>query len=57
MGVHHCLGAQVARREVRTMLEKVLERVETIEVTGEPQWARSHFVSGVKHLPVAYTLR
>jgi cytochrome P450 len=56
MGVHHCLGAQVARREIRTMLSKLLEQTESIERAGEPQWARSHFVSGVKHLPIAYTL-
>ena len=57
MGVHHCLGAQVARREIRTMLGKLLERIDTIEPAGEAEWARSHFVSGVKHLPVTYTLR
>ena len=57
MGVHHCLGAQVARREIRTMLDKILDRVESIELDGEPEWTRSHFVSGVKHLPVSYTLR
>jgi len=57
MGVHHCLGAMVARREIRTMLEKVFDRVSSIELDGEPQWTASHFVSGVKHLPIAYTLK
>lgn len=57
LGMHYCLGAQVARREVRTLLTKVLERVDTIELAGEPQWQSAHFVSGVKHLPVTYTLR
>jgi cytochrome P450 len=57
LGMHYCLGSQVARREVRTMLAKVLERVDTIELAGEPQWSAAHFVSGVKHLPVRYTLR
>ena len=57
LGMHYCLGAQVARREVRTLLEKVLERVDTIELAGEPSWTGAHFVSGVKHLPVRYTLR
>lgn len=57
LGMHYCLGAQVARREVRTLLTKVLERVDTIELAGEPQWQAAHFVSGVKHLPVTYTLR
>jgi len=35
----------------------VLARVATIELDGEPQWSAAHFVSGVKHLPVRYTLR
>ncbi|MFA5883626.1 MAG: cytochrome P450 [Acidimicrobiia bacterium] len=57
LGVHYCLGSQFARREVRTMLPKVLERVRTIELDGEPEWAEANFVGGVKHLPVRYTLR
>ena len=57
LGMHYCLGAQVARREVRTLLTKVLERVDTIELAGEPEYQSAHFVSGVKHLPVSYTLR
>lgn len=57
LGMHYCLGAQVARREVRTLLAKVLERVDTIELAGEPEYQSAHFVSGVKHLPVTYTLK
>ena len=57
LGMHYCLGAQVARREVRTLLTKVLERVETIDFAGDPEWTSAHFVSGVKHLPITYTLK
>lgn len=57
LGMHYCLGAQVARREVQTMIRKVLEQVDTIELAGEPQWTGAHFVSGLKHLPVSYTLK
>jgi cytochrome P450 len=56
LGMHYCLGAQVARREVRTMLMKVLERTRSIELAGEPEWSATHFVSGVKHLPIRYEL-
>ena len=28
-----------------------------VELAGEPEWALSHFVSGVKHLPIAYRMR
>lgn len=57
LGVHYCLGSQFARREVRTMLPKLLARVRTIELAGEPQWAEANFVGGVKHLPIAYAPR
>jgi cytochrome P450 len=57
LGVHFCLGSQFARREVRTMLPKLLDRVATIELDGEPQWAEANFVGGVKRLPIRYTLR
>ena len=57
LGMHYCLGSQVARREVQTLLRKVLDRTATIELDGEPQWSGAHFVSGVKHLPIRYTLR
>lgn len=57
LGVHYCLGAQVARREIRTMLAKVMERTTTLELAADPQYSSAHFVSGVKHLPVTYTLR
>jgi cytochrome P450 len=57
LGNHFCLGAQFARREIRTMLARLLPQLDHIEVAGEPQWAESHFVSGVKHLPVTYAFR
>jgi cytochrome P450 len=57
VGAHFCLGAQFARREIRTMLGKLSQQLAHIEPAGEPEWAQSHFVSGVKHLPVAYAFR
>jgi cytochrome P450 len=57
VGAHYCLGSQFARREIRTMLPKILEVCDTIELAGEPEWAEANFVGGVKHLPVRYTLK
>jgi cytochrome P450 len=37
-GAHYCLGAHLARREIRTLLEAVLARFERIEVTGATTW-------------------
>jgi cytochrome P450 len=56
-GEHFCLGSTFARRELRTILPRLLAAVETIELAGEPEWAQANFVGGVKHLPVAATFR
>ncbi len=57
VGAHFCLGSQFARRELRTMLAKLSRELAHIEQAGEATYAHSHFVSGVKHLPVAYSSR
>ena len=57
VGAHFCLGAQFARRELRTMLRRLSEELTHLELAGEPEWALSHFVSGVKHLPIRYRMR
>ena len=57
VGTHFCLGAQFARREIRTFLAKLIDQVAEIEATGPAQWSESHFVSGVKHLPIRYRFR
>jgi cytochrome P450 len=56
-GAHFCLGAQFARRELRTMLGRLSRELTHVELDGTPEWSRSHFVSGVKHLPLAYRMR
>lgn len=57
VGPHFCLGAQFARREIRTLLGKLAHQLDHIELAGQPSWAESHFVSGVKHLPMTYSFR
>lgn len=56
-GAHFCLGSQFARREIRTMLAKLSQQLAHIEPAGDAEWSLSHFVSGVKHLPVRYSFR
>jgi cytochrome P450 len=51
-GRHVCLGASLARLEVRVVFEEMLKRVGTIEIVGEPDRLRSNFINGIKHLPV-----
>jgi cytochrome P450 len=56
-GEHFCLGSTFARREIRTILPKLLAAVDEIHLDGEPEFAQANFVGGVKHLPVVATLR
>ncbi len=57
LGSHFCLGSQFARRELRTMVHKLSAELDHIEPDGDVEYAASHFVSGVKHLPITYAFR
>ena len=54
-GPHFCLGANLARMEIRVMFEHMLERMPDIRLDGEVQRLQSAFINGVKHIPVAFT--
>ena len=54
-GRHVCLGASLARLEVRVVFEELLRRVASIQITGQPDRLRSNFINGIKHLPVEVT--
>ncbi|MFC0040824.1 cytochrome P450 [Actinomadura rayongensis] len=56
-GVHYCLGAALARIEVRAFFEELLPRLGSVELAGEPRGIATTFVGGLKRLPVRYTLR
>jgi cholest-4-en-3-one 26-monooxygenase len=53
-GPHFCLGANLARLEIRVMYEELLARVADIELTGEVRLLRSHFINGIKELPIRF---
>ena len=54
-GPHFCLGANLARMEIRVMFEHLLDRVPDIALDGKVQRLQSAFINGVKHIPVAFT--
>jgi len=54
-GPHYCLGAHLARAEIRAMFQAIFTRMPDLEVTGDPQWLRSSAINGIKHLPVRFT--
>ncbi|MHB1139260.1 MAG: cytochrome P450 [Microthrixaceae bacterium] len=51
-GGHFCLGARLARLEIRLLLEELLAAVASVEQTGPIVWTRSNKHTGVRHLPV-----
>ena len=51
-GPHFCLGAWLARMEVRVVFEELMSRVDRMVVDGSVERLRSNFLSGIKHLPV-----
>ncbi len=54
-GAHFCLGASLARLEIRVVLEELLDRVSRFELAGEPEWTRSNRLFGLRHLPISLT--
>ena len=54
-GRHFCLGAALARLELRLLFEETLRRFPDIELAGEPTRAKSVFLNQLKSLPVRFT--
>lgn len=54
-GPHFCLGAHFARRQLATIFRELLHRLPDVEVTGEPDYLRSPFINGIKHMTAEFT--
>jgi cytochrome P450 len=53
-GIHYCLGANLARLEIRLLFEELFRRLDDIQLAGDPVWTRDNRLFGLKHLPVRY---
>lgn len=51
-GVHFCLGASLARLEMRLLFEELLPAFSEIELAGPVEWTRSNRHTGIRHLPL-----
>ncbi len=54
-GAHFCLGANLARREIRVVFDELRRQIPDIAAVGEPARLLSQFIHGIKRLPVAWT--
>ncbi len=54
-GPHFCLGAHLARTQMRALFAEVLARTSTLAHAGPPSYLRSNFQRGVKRLPISWT--
>ena len=55
-GAHFCLGANLARREIRVLFEELHRQIPDIVAAEEPAILHSAFLHGIKRLPVAWTV-
>ena len=54
-GEHFCLGANLARLELRSIFRHILRRMDDIQLDGEAQRLHSGIVGGIKHLPIGFS--
>lgn len=57
IGVHFCLGANLARLELQEIFRKLFARFAEVELAGPVERLRSSFVGGIKRLPIRYRLK
>ena len=53
-GVHFCLGANLARAEIKATMREIVERLPNIGLAGVPDRLTSDFVNGIKRMPVTW---
>ena len=54
-GEHFCLGASLARAEIKATMRQIVERLPDLELAGPVARLHSDFVSGIKTMPVRFT--
>ena len=53
-GAHQCLGLHLARLQIKVLFDTLLDRIDSVELAGEPARSSSTFVGGLKTLPLRF---
>ena len=56
-GIHYCLGANLARLELRVLFEELISRFRAVRVVQPAEWTRSNRHTGIRHLVVEFSER
>ena len=56
-GEHFCLGANLARLEMRSVFRHLIQKLDNFQLNGEVERLSSGLIGGIKRLPVSYTVR
>jgi len=56
IGPHACIGQLLARIEMKALFHELIPRLEHIELDGSPEHAKAFWVTGLKKLPVKYSI-
>jgi len=56
-GPHLCLGNALAKMEMRLLFKEIIGRIDNFKLTGSPAWVEASFVSGLKRLPISYSIK
>ena len=54
-GPHFCLGANLARREIKVFFKELFQRLPDLEISGAPERLASNFIHGIKSMPCRFT--
>ena len=55
VGPHVCIGARLAKMQLRALLKEVVTRIPDIHPVGEPEWLRSVWFNAIIRMPVEFT--
>ena len=54
-GPHLCLGAPLARLELKAIFREILDRIDNVELAGEPEILKSNLIGGITRMPIRFT--